>query len=267
MHEDSAEERGLAISVQHIGRVLGPILAAIVALKFGIQAPYKVTFLLLIIMSILLYIATKDFKDKEYKHSSFIISIKNIITRPDLLKPLTSILLVNIFYALMVAFVPIYLANDIGLGEESLGIIFTIMLTPFIILGFPIGKSIDNGSSGRRTARFGLIIMTIATLAFPFIHTKSLIIWIIVLFVSRVGSVMLEVAGQGIFFKNINEEETELLGIMRDMQPVGYFIASLIAVITLYFGSLVHIFYVIGTILLIGIITTHKKQKYNHENK
>ncbi len=102
--------------------------------------------------------------------------------------------------------------------------------------------------------------MTIATFMFPIIHTKSLIIWGIILVVSRIGAVILETAGEGIFFRSINEEETELLGIMRDMQPVGYFIAALIGIIVLSVGNLSHIFYAIGVILTIGIITTYKKK-------
>jgi predicted MFS family arabinose efflux permease len=188
-----------------------------------------------------------------------------IWNRADIRKPLTSILLLQIFYALMVTFVPIYLADIIGIEPKSLGIMFTVMLLPFVLLGYPIGKSLDKGTSGRRAAQYGLIIMIITTLAFPFIQTKSIIIWGLVLLISRIGAVILETAGDGIFFRSIKEEETELLGIMRDMQPMGYFIASLVGVIVLSIGTINDIFYAIGAILILGIITTYKKKTYANQ--
>lgn len=259
---NSAQERGMVVSLQHVGRMLGPMIAALITVSFGIQAPYKVTFLLFIITGILLYSATSQFKDKAYTPISLFNSLKVIVNRSDVRKPLTSILLLHIFYSLMVAFVPIYLLDTIGLDVRSLGILFTIMLLPFVLLAYPIGKRLDTGSSGRRAAQYGLIIMTFATFAFPIIHTKSLIIWGTILVISRIGAVMLETAGEGIFFRNIKEEETELLGIMRDMAPLGYFIGSLVGIIVLSVGNLSHIFYAIGIILIIGIITTYKKKIY-----
>ena len=259
---NSAQARGLLVSLQHIGRMLGPMIAAIITYNSGLRAPYKISFLLLILTGILLFLGTKKFKDRSYSPRSLLSSIKIIWRRADIRKPLTSILLLQIFYALMVTFVPIYLADIIGIEPKSLGLMFTVMLLPFVLLGYPIGKSLDKGTSGRRAAQYGLIIMIATTLAFPFIQTKSVIIWGLVLLISRIGAVILETAGDGIFFRSIKEEETELLGIMRDMQPMGYFIASLVGVIVLSIGTINDIFYAIGAILILGIITTYKKKTY-----
>lgn len=265
LKDNAIRARGMVVSLQHIGRMLGPMLAAIITYNLGLRAPYQVSFLLLVISGLTLYFATTKFKDKEYPVASFLSSIKKIIKRPDLKKPLSSVLLLHIFYALMVAFVPIYLSDIIGIDAKSLGIMFTIMLIPFVVLGYPVGKILDTGISGRRVAQIGLVLMTLATLSFPFVKTQSVLIWVIILLISRIGAVVLETAGEGIFFRNIEEQDTELLGIMRDMQPVGYFIASLVGVIVLSIGTITHIFYVIGAILIVGIIITSKKRIY--ENK
>lgn len=257
--------RGTIVALQHIGRMLGPMIAAIVTYNLGLRAPYKISFILLVITGITLYFATIKFKDKNYPIANFFSSMKKILKRPDLRKPLTSVLLLQIFYALMVAYVPIYLGDVLGIDAKSLGIMFTIMLIPFVVLGYPVGRILDTGISGRRVAQFGLILMTIATLSFPFIKTQSVLIWIIILLISRIGAVILETAGEGIFFRSIKEEETELLGIMRDMQPLGYFIASLVGIIVLSIGTITDIFYVIGIILIIGIIITSKNKTYAHK--
>jgi MFS family permease len=263
--ENGARARGAVVSLQHIGRMLGPIIAAFLTVKMGIKAPYNVSLILIMITGVLLYFATIKFKDKTYLPVSIFKSIKIIKERPAVRKSLTSIMLLQIFYALMVTFVPIYLGDVKGLDPESLGLLFTIMLTPFVALGYPIGKHIDSGASGRIMARYGLLIMAITTFIFPFIETRSLVVWGSILLLSRVGAVMLETAGEGIFFKAINEEETELLGVMRDMQPIGYFIASLISVIVLIVGNVKDIFYIVGIILVLGILSTNKKKIY--ENK
>ncbi len=261
--QNSGKVRGFVVALQHIGRMLGPILAAVISVKMGLRAPYAISFALLLLTGALLYFATKEFRDKTYVPSSLIGSLKVILARPNVFKPLWSLLLLQTFYAVMVAFVPIYLLDVINIDLESLGVIFTIMLAPFVLLAYPIGKIIDGGVSGRRAARYGLIIMALATLTIPFVHSKSLWVWGMILFISRIGAVLLETAGEAIFFKGIKEEETELLGIMRDTQPIGYFIGSIIAMLTLVLGSLVHIFYVIAIILLIGVFLTKKKKHAN----
>ena len=263
--EKAVETRGIMVALQHVGRMMGPILAAFLTVSYGIRAPYDISLILIAIAGVLVYISTKDFIDKPHVSSSFINSIRTVFKRPALRKSLSSILLLQIFYALMVTFTPIYLADVVGLDPKNMGLIFTVMLTPFVILGYPIGKKIDNGASGRVMARYGLFIMAVTTLLIPFVETKSIIIWIAILLLSRVGAVILETAGDGIFFRTINEEETELLGIMRDMQPVGYFIASLIAVIVLLFGNITHIFYAVGIVLVLGIITTRKNKHYANQ--
>lgn len=261
--DSSAKTRGSMVALQHVGRMLGPIIAAVITVNMGIKAPYFVLMVLMVISGILLYFATSKFKDKHYVPGSIINSFDTIKSRPAVRKSLMSLLMLHIFYALMVTFTPIYLADVKGIDPESLGIIFTIMLTPFVLLGYPIGKQLDSGASGRTMARNALIIMSIATFVFPFIESSSIVVWGAILLISRVGAVMLETAGDGIFFKNINEEETELLGIMRDMQPLGYFIASFISVIVLSIGTINHIFYVVGLILVLGIIST---KKHKHAN-
>ncbi len=260
--DSSAKTRGSMVSLQHVGRMLGPIMAAVITVKMGMRAPYTVLMVLMVFCGILLYFSTKKFRDKSYIPGSIIKSFDAIKSRPAVRKSLFSLLMLHIFYALMVTFVPIYLSDVKNIGTESLGLIFTIMLTPFVLLGYPIGKQIDSGVSGRRMARTGIFIMAITTLMFPFIETTSIVIWGAILLLSRVGAVMLETAGDGIFFKNINEEETELLGIMRDMQPLGYFIASFLSIIVLWVGQIDHIFYVVGLILTLGIISTRKKHAH-----
>ncbi len=263
--DSSIRGRGAVVALQHVGRMLGPILAAYLTVQSGIRIPYNVSLFLFVVTGFILYFATANFKDKNYGHVSIIKSYKNVISRPGVRKPLISMILLQTFYALMVTFVPIYLADVQGMGLESLGIIFTIMLFPFVVFAYPVGKYLDGGASSRRAARYGLLIMAAATLAFAAIKSNSLIIWGVVLFMSRIGAVILETTAEGTFLRSIKEEETDLLGIMRDMQPIGYFLASLISVIVLALGNIKDIFYVVGFILVLGIITTRKKKIYANQ--
>ena len=264
LKDNSGRARGLVVSLQHIGRMLGPAFAAAISISYGVRIPYQISFILILITGFFLFFATKNFKDKSYVPNSFITSVKAILKRPELRKPIMSILLLQTFYGLMVTFVPIFLAENRNMSAESLGMLFTIMLSPFVVLSYPIGKSLDNGASGRLAARYGLIIMILSTVLFPILDTSLVLVWAIVLIASRLGAAILETAGEGIFFKNIKEEETELLGIMRDMQPVGYFIAAFVGVIALLIGPIDYIFYIVAIILTVGVFLTHKKVK--HEN-
>lgn len=162
----------------------------------------------------------------------------------------------------MVTYTPIFLLETLRVQEDSLGLLFTIMLLPFVIFGYPIGKKLDSGISARRTARLGLILMALTTIVLGNIQSAEILVIGTLLLISRVGAVLLETAADTLFFKSIEEEESDLMGIMRDMQPIAYFVGGILGTGILLFGDIRYIFYTIGVILSIGYIITYKRKQH-----
>lgn len=259
--------RGLYLTIINIAWMLSPLIAAFLITKEGgYKAIYNLAFFMVALMTIGLIFSVKSFKDKAYKKTPFLETYKFLKTNKHMLAITIINFLLQFFFAWMVVYTPIYLYEHIGLGWKQIGIIFTIMLAPFVILGLPIGILIDKYHVNKRTLLYiGFIIIIISTFLIPSITTKSIFIWGAVLFMTRVGASIIETTSEIYFFTHIKEEETYLLSVFRDMMPVAYIIAPLISTIIFIFLPFKFLFIILSIILLSGLYyIPHLKHNYGN---
>jgi len=164
----------------------------------------------------------------------------------------------------MVVYTPIYLYKHIGLGWDQIGVIFTIMLAPFIIFGLPIGILIDKYHVKKRTLLYvGIIIMSFSTFLISYITTKNIALWSLVMFMTRMGASITETTSEIYFFTHIGEEDTYLLSVFRDMTPVAYIIAPVISTLIFIILPLKFLFAILGIIILSALYYI-PKLRHNH---
>jgi len=160
----------------------------------------------------------------------------------------------NLFYAVMVIYLPLLLHDDIGLSWSSIGLLFTIMLMPFVIVQYPLGRLADTRLGEKEIMIGALIIMSAACFAISFARTAPLLLWALILFMSRVGAASLEVMKESYLFKHIDEHDALIVSISRNAMPFSYLIAPIVATIVLAFSSLFTLFAVMGIVLLIALV-------------
>jgi len=253
--EEMGKTRGLFLTIINLAWMLSPFITSFLITKEGgYKTIYILAFVMVIIMTIGLVFSVKTFKDKTYKRTPFLETYKFLKTNKHMLAIVIINFLLQFFFAWMVVYTPIYLHDHIGLDWGQMGIIFTIMLAPFVVFGLPIGVLIDKYHVSKRTLLFiGFIVMIIATFLIPSISTKSILIWGVVLFMTRVGASIVETTSEIYFFTHIREEETYLLSVFRDMMPVAYIIAPLISTILFIFLPFKFLFIILSIILLSGL--------------
>ena len=160
----------------------------------------------------------------------------------------------NFFYAVMVIYLPLLLHDAIGMSWTTIGILFTIMLTPFVILQYPLGHLADTRLGEKEIIVGSLIIMALTSAAIAFMGGAPLFVWAFILFMSRVGAASLEVMKESFLFKHIDEHDALIVSISRNAMPFSYLIAPIIATIILSFGSISTLFFVLGIVLLFALI-------------
>jgi len=259
--------RGLYLTIINLAWMLSPLIAAFLITKEGgYKAIYNLAFFMVTLMTIGLIFSVKSFKDKVYRKTPFLETFKYLKTNKHMLAIVTINFLLQFFYAWMVVYTPIYLYEHIGLGWSQIGIIFTIMLAPFVLLGLPIGIWIDKYHISKRTLLYiGFAIIIISTFLIPGIKTQSIIVWGAVLFMTRVGATIIETTSEIYFFTHIKEEETYLLSVFRDMVPVAYIIAPLISTLIFIFLPFKFLFIILSIILLSGLYyIPHLKHNYGN---
>ena len=257
--------RGLYLTIINLAWMLTPLVTAILITKEGgYISIYILSFIATIIMTIGLVFSVRTFEDRVYKKTPFLETYKFLKTNHHMLAITMINFIIQFFFAWMVVYTPIYLFKHIGLGWDQIGVIFTIMLAPFIIFGLPVGILIDKYHIKKRTLIYiGILIMSISTFLMSFITVQSIALWSLILFMTRMGASITETTSEIYFFTHIGEEDTYLLSVFRDMTPVAYIIAPIVSTVLFIFLPLKFLFAVLGIIILSGLYYV-PKLRHNH---
>lgn len=263
----TGKTRGLYLTVINLAWMMSPLIAAFLITKEGgYKAIYTLAFIATFIMTIGLLFSVKTFKDKKYEKTPFLETFRYLRQNKHMFTVTMINFLLQFFYAWMVVYIPLYLYDHIGLDWQRIGIIFTIMLSPFVLLSLPVGVIIDKYHVKKRTLLyFGFSIIIISTFIISFISNQNIITWALILFLTRVGASIIETTSEIYFFSHTTDKDAYLLSIYRDMNPVAYIIAPIISTIILIFLPFKYLFIVLAIILLSGFYFIPKLRK-NHEN-
>jgi MFS family permease len=261
------KNRGLYLTIINLAWMTSPLITAFLITKEGgYQTIYTLAFIMTIIMTLGLLFSVKKFDDKSYQKTPFLETYRYLKTNHHMLAITMINFILQFFYAWMVVYTPIYLFQHIGLGWSQMGIIFTIMLSPFVIFGLPVGILVDKYHVKKRTLLYiGFIIISTSTFLISTIVTKSVIIWGLILFMTRMGAAIIETTSEIYFFTHVKEEETYLLSVFRDMAPVAYIIAPLLGTVILLYLPFKSLFIILSVLLLTGLYYIPKLM-HNHDS-
>ena len=222
--------------------------------KSSFQGIYLLSALFMALVCIIFTLFLHDFKDPEYKEVSILKTVSFFWQKKDYLKIYFISLILKFFYAWMIIYTPIYLHEYIGFDWIQIGVIFSLMLLPFVILEFPLGK-LSDGIGEKKMLLIGFLIISISTLMIPLFTIKSLFFWALILFITRIGAATIEIMSESHFFKSTKEENADILSFFRNTNPLSYIIAPLLAIpILLLMPSFQYLFYVLGVIMLCGFL-------------
>ncbi|HLP86495.1 MAG TPA: MFS transporter [Candidatus Paceibacterota bacterium] len=249
---ETGKTRGLQLTLLNLAYMISPLIAAFFIARGGYQAVYIVSFIIVVLMTLELLFSVKSYRDKKYIRQPFWETYKYLLKNQSVLSIVLINFLLQFFYAWMVVYTPIYLYEHMMFGWGKIGVIFTIMLSPFVLLGLPVGTLIDKYHFNKKTLLYlGFIILCISTAGLSFIVSSNIFIWAIVLFATRIGASIIETTSEVFFFEKISEKDTNLLSIFRDMFPVAYIIAPLIASIVFFFAPLNNYFFMVLAVIMV----------------
>jgi MFS family permease len=257
--------RGLYLTIINTAYVASPLIAAFLIAKNDYKAVYLVSLFLVIIMTLGLIFSVKTFKDKKYIREPINQTYKHLKKDKNLFSIVSINFLLQFFYAWMVVYTPIYLHNHLNFGWDKIGLIFMIMLIPFVFLGLPIGILVDKYKVSKKKLLFlGFIIISLSTISIAFLFSTKIILWAVVLFITRIGASIIEATSEISFFDKITDKETNLLSVFRDMFPVAYIVAPLTATLIFLFIPFESSFFLIlGLIMMIGFYFVSKIKDEN----
>lgn len=246
--------RGVYLTIINSAWIISQMISGSIIAKSSFQGIYLLSALFMALVCVIFALFLRDFKDPKYEKVSIFKTILFFFQKKNILKIYLVSLILRFFYAWMIIYTPIYLREYLGFDWSQIGIIFSIMLLPFILLEFPLGKLSDRIGE-KKMLTIGFLIISLSTLMIPFFLTKSLSLWALVLFITRIGAATIEIMSESYFFKSITEEEADVLGFFRNTNPLSFIIAPLLAIpVLLIVPSFQYLFYVLGAIMLGGFL-------------
>ena len=245
--------RGLYLMIINSAWVIAQLVSGSIISKSSFRGIYLFAAGFMLLVSAIFVLFLHNFKDPKYKKVSIKKTLKFFTENSHASKIYLINFILKFFYVWMIIYTPIYLNEYLHFNWGQIGIIFTIMLIPFVLVDFPLGKMSDKMGE-KKILIWGFLIGIIATLCIPLISKTDLWIWALILFGTRTGAAVIEVMSESYFFKIINEENADAISFFRNNYPLAYIVAPLLAMPILFFvPSFKYIFYVLGAILLCGL--------------
>lgn len=245
--------RGLYLTITNSAWIISQIILGKILSGHSFTALYFIASGIMIVFFLATFFGLKNLVDPKYDKTIGWQSFKNFFINKNLTRAYKINFLLQFFYVWMVIYTPIYLSTHLGFSWEEIGLIFGIMLLPFALFQFPLGRYSDKIGE-RKMLMLGFLFASIATLSLFFIKKHEIWIWALALFSTRIGAAIIEVMSDVYFFRHIDKENDQFISIYRNTAPVSYIIAPFAAFIVFYFlPEFNFIFLVLGAVMLYGI--------------
>jgi MFS family permease len=243
--------RGLYLTLNNAGWVLIPSIVGAVSSTYGYSVIYVAAACMVLLSLGVLAGSQHKYKDSAYHPHSVGQIFKELRKAPAIRRIMALNFMLQFFFSWMVIYTPLYLTKVIGFDWRVLGILFSIMLLPFVLFQLPVGKMADRiGEKYLITA--GFLIAGIATLLFSYLGAGTFIAYAAVLFLTRVGASFIEVSADSYFFKHVSDKDTATVGIYRNMMPIAYIIGPLLAAIIISRSNYPTLFFSLSIALFIA---------------
>jgi MFS family permease len=229
--------RGMLLALMSAVGALSPFISSeLVALGGGsFTYAYLLSALSLIpIIAILLYYF-KDFNDPTYTDIKVLEALRSFWIKKDIRATFCVHFVLQMFFMCMVVYVPLYLVQHIGLSWQSFGIIMIFGQLAYVLLEYPIGIIADKYTGEQEMMALGLMIMAISTAWISFVTSSSILLWIIVMFITRVGASFVEVTTEVHFFKKTQSSDAQIISFFRVTRPLAYVAGAILASLSILY--------------------------------
>lgn len=245
--------RGIFLTSINMAWIVSPLITGFILTGNNYWKIYVWSSMLLIPVLFIIKRNLKNFKNASYDKIPLLILIKGIWANKDMRNIFMISFLMQFFFAWMVIYTPLYLHNQIGFNWGQIGILFSVMLLPYVLTELPLGKIADDKLGEKEIMSVGFIIMTISTGVISFLPNKNFFLWMAILFITRIGASMVEIMSETYFFKKINASQMQTVSIFRTTKPFAYIIAPIVATVLLSFIEFKFIFIVLGFLMFYGL--------------
>jgi MFS family permease len=249
---NTGKTRAVFFTFMNIGWIFAPIISTRLVVNDNY---YNYVYLFSAAVLIFFYLLINLFKKKISKDITFNKkSLRQIMIDFWHNKNLKGLYMVsfflNLFFGVVVVYIPLYLHSYIGFDWPTLGLIFSFMLIPFILIEIPAGIIADKYIGEKEMLFAGLGILTLCLFLFGSVKSSSPLVWGVLLFFSRIGAALVEAMRESRFFKIIDAEDVGHINFLRSTYPLGYLVGASLGAIILTWYSIPFLLILLSVLFL-----------------
>ncbi|MFH0970859.1 MAG: MFS transporter [Candidatus Diapherotrites archaeon] len=249
------EKIGKSLSIGKIGFVLGPVVGAFIATKWGLTAPFYVGAGLLVMLGIWYLFEKHHIHPKpplEKLEFNLIPRFREYLKNP----PLRGLAFVEVAHQtsmpVLFVFFPLFLVQDLGLSIELVGIAILVREIP-MLLQFWTGKITDSWGS-RKSILIGSSLAGIAMIGLSQAHTFDAVL--VASFLFGAGTSLLGISSLSLIsgIAEKTKQEGTFLGTQVGISKGGAFVSYILIGVLVEITSIPTALLTIGAIILLGVI-------------
>lgn len=248
----SGRIRGLHLMIISAGFMLGPILSTRILERYDYSGLFTLSMIISMAIFIVGLIGLRGGNNKFNGNITVRDLVKKIFVNKNLMRIYWVSFVLEFFYALMTVYTPLYLL-DLGMTWGQIGVIFTIMLIPFILINYPVGIIADKKLGEKEMIIFALFVMAFATMSIFFVTSTSVIVWGFVLLLTRVGAAMIETLRDSYFYKRIDGDDMDIISFFRTSRSVAYIAATAVSAMLLVIFPVKAMFLFLALVILLAL--------------
>lgn len=245
----SGRVRGFYLTILNLGLLLAPILSTKTLSAAGYPGVFTVLAFGYALVLLIALIGLRGHKTAHLPRIAFGETLRKVVKQKNLLLIYAVSWTLEFFYVVMIIYTPILLLAQ-GFEWSAIGIIFTVMLIPFVVLQYPLGILADKRFGEKELLFVALVIMGVATTVVGFTRSTDIVFWAGLLFVTRLGAAAIEVLRDSYFYKQIVPGDTDIVAFFRTARPTANIFGAGVSLLFLAFFSVHSLFYLVGAIAL-----------------
>lgn len=262
----SGRIRGIHLTVFNLGFLLGPFLSTKILESMNFQGIFAVVLIFNAVVFSLALIGLRGVNHEFNQRLKVSELVKKFFRRKDVMGIYYISFVLEFFFALMVIYTPLYLL-DLGFSWDKIGIIFTMMLVPFVLLQYPAGILADKKIGEKEMIIIALLIMAASTLGIYFIHSQSILVWGVALFATRIGAALIEILRDSYFYKKIDGHDVDIINFMRTSMPVAYIVSTAMSTFFILFFSIKLAFILVALVVATALYPAFKLEDNKSERE
>ncbi len=247
--------RGMYLTAMNLGWVVTPLIMGFIAQWLGLRAIFLLSAIVTLPLVFFFSSIWKSSDDRKLHHKGALWdSVREIVSSPALWRIHAIAFVHQLFFAWMVIYLPLHLREGMGFSWWSIGLIFSVMLLPFVLLEFPAGRIADRWLGEKELLVGGMIIMGISTIVVGRLNATTILPWMSWLFVTRIGASLIESMRDSYFYKHVDSDDVATIIIFHATWLMAYVVGPMLATIFLRMVGYSELFQILGAIVLCSTV-------------